>query len=85
MLGRTDLSPPAVEARMLDPIDNGGVRRHFIRVQLTKTATGYDARLAGSQGAAIHSALANADGLLVVPETMKVVEPGTVLPVELFA
>jgi molybdopterin molybdotransferase len=83
MLGRTDLDLPRIEARMLDPVENTGGRQHYIRVRLTKTETGYDARLAGSQGSAVLTALANADGLLVIPESMTAVEPGTVLPVEL--
>jgi molybdopterin molybdotransferase len=83
MLGRTDLDLPRIDARMLDPVENRGGRRHYLRVTLTKTETGYDARLAGAQGAAVLSSLAQADGLLVVPETMEFVEPGAMLPVEL--
>jgi molybdopterin molybdotransferase len=83
MLGRRDLDLPSVQARMLDPVDNGGGRRHYVRVQLIRTDAGYEARLAGKQGSAVLSSLANADGLLVIPETMVSVEPGTVLPVEL--
>ena len=83
MLGTCDHGVPTVEARMLDPVDNSGRREHYIRVRLTKTTNGYEARLAGSQGAAILTALANADGLLVIPESMEYVEPGTTLPVEL--
>ncbi|MCC6793355.1 MAG: molybdopterin molybdotransferase MoeA [Thermomicrobiales bacterium] len=83
MLGRTDLDLPSVQARMLDPVDNGGGRRHYVRVQLSRTASGYEARLAGTQGSALLSTLANADGLLVIPETMDHVAPGTLLPVEL--
>ncbi len=83
MLGETDLTLRRVKARMLDAVDNGGRREHYIRVKLQDGADGIEARLAGSQGAAILSALSNADGLLVIPETMEFVEPGTVLPVEL--
>jgi molybdopterin molybdotransferase len=83
MLGRRDLDLPSVQAQMLDPVDNSGGRRHYVRVQLIRTDAGYEARLAGKQGSAVLSSLANADGLLVIPETMVSVEPGTVLPVEL--
>ena len=83
MLGRADLALPTVTARMLDPVDNSGNRRHYVRVRLIETETGFDARLAGAQGAGILSTLANADGLLVVPESLAFVEPGAILPVEL--
>jgi molybdopterin molybdotransferase len=83
LLGRTDLELPRVMARMLDRVENGGRRRQYVRVRLTETPEGYEARLAGSQGSAILSTLAEADGLLVIPETMTIVEPGAILPVEL--
>jgi len=83
MLGETDLTVPTVQARMMNEVENGGRREHYIRVRLTRGAEGFEARLAGSQGAAILTALSNADGLLVIPETMEYVEPGTVLTVEL--
>lgn len=83
MLGVTNLAIPTIAARMLDPVDNSGNRQHYVRVRITESQEGFDARLAGDQGAGILSTLSNADGLLVVPESMLFVEPGTILPVEM--
>jgi molybdopterin molybdotransferase len=83
MLGRTDLAIPTVLARLGDRVENRGGRRHFARVRVEATAEGYVARLSGAQGAGILSALAAANGLLVVPEDVPTAEVGTMLPVQM--
>ncbi len=84
MLGRRDLAMPTIQATVAERIENGGGRRHFVRVVVAGNANdGYSARLAGHQGAGILTSLVRANGLLVVPEEMDAVEPGTRLPVQM--
>ncbi len=83
LIGRTDLDLPTVLACLADRIENRGGRRHFVRVRVDATATGYVARLAGAQGAGILTSLARANGLLVIPEEVAVAEPDSMLPVQM--
>lgn len=84
MLGDPNLALPRVLATVAAPIDNRGRRRHFVRVRLDADgAGGYRAVPMADQGSGILSSLALADGLLVVPEAITAVAPGTRLPVEL--
>lgn len=83
LIGRTDLDLPTVLACLADRIENRGGRRHFVRVRVDATPTGYVARLAGAQGAGILTSLARANGLLVIPEEVAVAEPDSMLPVQM--
>lgn len=56
-------------------------RRGFLRVVVERGPGGPWARLAGGQGSYVLSALANANGLAIVPEGMGRVETGTELEV----
>ena len=78
MLGRADVSPPTISARLLSRIDNPGGRRHFVRVQIRQDpASGdYTARLAGPHGAGHISSLIASNGLLIIPEDRAVAETG---------
>ena len=67
-----------VEVITADGIDNRGQRRHYVRVRLESTNGGPPlARIAGEQGAGVLSSLAAADALMVVPEELERVQPGT--------
>jgi molybdopterin molybdotransferase len=57
----------AVEAVLAEPLDSDG-RESYLRVVVKREAGGYVARPSGSQGSAVLSALAHANGLLIVPE-----------------
>jgi len=60
-----------VWATLTEPVTKSAGRRAFIRVRLEPDATapgGYRARLAGSQGSHVLSALAAADGLAIIGE-----------------
>jgi len=82
MLGRRDLAPPSVDATLLEPLDNRGQRRHYVRARVERGVDGaLTARTAGEQGAGVLSSLARANGLLVVPEHLERAEPGMRLPV----
>jgi molybdopterin molybdotransferase len=66
-----------VPVAVLDTIDNPGGRRFFVRVTVSATADGFAARRVGGQGSADVASFAGANGLLVIPETVARVEPGT--------
>jgi molybdopterin molybdotransferase len=80
MLGHDVTEPRIVEVITADAIDNRGHRRHYVRVRLEPAAGGPAvARIAGEQGAGVLSSLAAADALMVVPEEIERVQPGTCL------
>ena len=78
MLGHTSLEPRTIDVVTADALDNRGQRRHYVRVQIIENANGLPvARSVGEQGAGVLSSLASADALLVVPEELERVAPGT--------
>ena len=85
MLGFPDLGPRTVTVTLTEPLDNRGMRRHFVRARLDQhAATGWVARAAGAQGAGVLSSLSRANGLIVVPEHVERAEPGMHLDAILF-
>lgn len=84
MSGRTAFERPRVEARLLDGLKHKDGRRHYLRVRVSRTADGYEARLTGDQGSGILTSVARANGLAVVPEDRSWLPPGAVVPVILF-
>ncbi|MHB0856173.1 MAG: molybdopterin molybdotransferase MoeA [Anaerolineae bacterium] len=68
LLGRTDLAPPIVPARLLEDVRTREGFRTFLRVTLEPTKDGLGARLTGEQGSGILLSMVCADGLAVVPE-----------------
>ena len=84
MRGERRHETPTVLARLLDRVENSGGRRQFVRVRCEPTPDGdYAARVAGGSGAGMLSSLVLGNGLMVVPEHMAVVEPGTRLAVQM--
>lgn len=84
MLGRSDLATPEIDAVLTERVDNRGQRRHFVRARVEGSiSAGFTVRPAGDQGAGVISSLARANGLLVVPETLDVAEPGMTLRVQM--
>jgi molybdopterin molybdotransferase len=78
MLGHVDTAPRCVDAIATVPIDNRGQRRHYVRVRLEDSDDGPPkAHVVGEQGAGVLSSLAAADALLMVPESLARVAPGT--------
>jgi molybdopterin molybdotransferase len=66
---------------LAEPLDNRGMRRHYVRARLERGADGgWTATTAGAQGAGVLSSLARADALLVVPEAIERAEPGMRFP-----
>ncbi len=70
-------SLPCLMATIVEPIDNRGMRRHYVRVRLEERVGDVPiARPVAGQGAGVLSGLANADALLIVPEEIERAEPG---------
>ena len=80
MLGRRGWERPAMRARFDGEIDNYDNRRSFYRVRVE----GGVARLTGPQGSGILSSMAMANGLMVIPEEVRRVEPGDEVTIRLF-
>jgi molybdopterin molybdotransferase len=78
MRGEQDVAQHPIEVVVMDELDNRGHRRHFVRVRLEPATDGPPlAWSVGEQGAGVLSSLAAADALLIVPEALERVEPGT--------
>jgi molybdopterin molybdotransferase len=65
-----------IRATMADAVRKAPNRRAFIRVRLQQEGDEWRASLAGGQESHMLTALAAADGLAVVPESVNGVEPG---------
>lgn len=76
MQGFTDRARPAVQARLREPITRKDGRRHYLRVRLYETGTGYEAALTGDQGSGILRSLVEADGLAIIPEEVRQLPAG---------
>jgi molybdopterin molybdotransferase len=70
MQGFADFARPTVWARLAQPVARKDGRRHYLRMRLSETATGYEASLTGDQGSGILNSLVQADGLAVIPENV---------------
>jgi len=81
MAGHTRLDKPTVPAVLLDEIQRKDDRRHFLRVIVTETAGQRVARLTGEQGSGILSSFSRANGLAILPETLRSVPAGSVVQV----
>jgi molybdopterin molybdotransferase len=71
MQGFTNWSQPTVQARLTQPVARKDGRRHYLRVQLRETESGYEATLTGDQGSGLLNSLVLADGLAVIPEAVQ--------------
>lgn len=68
MLGKTRLRKPEVEATLVGEAQNRDGRRCFLRASVARQGEGYVATLTGPQGSGILTSMAQADGLVVIPE-----------------
>lgn len=83
MLGHRSVLLPEIEARLLDRVENRGMRRQFVRVRVERDDRGYTAQLAGGQGSAMLTSLAASDGLLVMPEDRNAAEIGDIMTIQM--
>jgi molybdopterin molybdotransferase len=77
MLGRAAIYAPVIEARLAERVPSARGLTQFMRVRLTRDAGTWIAQLTGPQGSAMISSLAQADGLLVVPENVDELAAGS--------
>lgn len=79
MCGQSRLKRPRIDAIVQEDIRSDG-RESYIRAQISKDERGrYVARTTGSQGSHIMTSMVMANALLVVPEGVIEVTPGTTL------
>ena len=83
MLGRENFFKPTIQAKSEGRIDNKDGRRVFARVRVTKRDGQYFARLVGPQGSGILTSMAQANGLMIVPEDKQVIEVGDEVQVQM--
>lgn len=83
MLGKKTFARPTVRAKLLEGVENNANRRNFIRVRVEKTDSGYTARTTGEQGSGILTSVSRANGLLVIPEDVTLVNAGTVVDIQM--
>jgi molybdopterin molybdotransferase len=78
MSGKEPLDRPTVQATVRDEIHSDG-RESYLRAVVTRTGNGYEAAQTGDQGSHIMTSLVRANALLIVPEGVHVVAPGSQL------
>ena len=81
MQGRRSLFRPFMPAIFEGRLEDRADRRQYVRVRVKEQDGEFVARLTGEQGSGVLSSMLSADGLMVVPEGMTDVEPGTRLQV----
>jgi molybdopterin molybdotransferase len=80
MGGHSSLFRPRVRAQALEPLDNPGPRRGYLRVRLDREGERLTARPTGGQGSGILRSMLLADGLAVVGPDSRV-EPGQLVEI----
>ena len=83
MLGRQSLAKPTVRARSESFVKNTDMRRVYARVKVRKEDGEYVAKVTGPQGSGILTSMAQANGLMIVPEDEPAVNIGDVVNVQM--
>jgi molybdopterin molybdotransferase len=83
MLGRRDFAKPTIKAKSEGRLENRDRRRVFARVRVIKRNGQYFARLVGPQGSGILTSMAQANGLMIVPEDKPAIEAGDEVEVQM--
>lgn len=77
--GHTHVEHRALSVRFCDRYPTPAALTYFVRVTLSRRDDGgYDAHLAGAQGSNVLRTMANADALMVIPETCEIANTGDV-------
>jgi molybdopterin molybdotransferase len=76
MMGRPIRPRPTVRARSESLVKNTDMRRVYARVKVRKEGDEYVARATGPQGSGILTSMAQANGLMIVPEDAPAVNVG---------
>ena len=82
MEGKTRLVKPTVEAVLEEDVPNSG-RRHFVRVIVEKRDGQYYACTTGGQGSGVLTSMVKANGLAVIPESIRLVKAGERVTVQM--
>jgi molybdopterin molybdotransferase len=83
LLGKKDYAKPTIQAKSESRVDNKDRRRIFARVRVTKREGQFFARLVGPQGSGILTSMAQANGLMIVPEDKPGIEVGDEVQVQM--
>jgi molybdopterin molybdotransferase len=83
MLGKTSFVKPVLEAVLEDYIPNRDGRRYFVRGRVRQDNGQYRVRTTGPQGSGILTSMAQANCLIVVPDRVTEVNPGTPIRVQM--
>jgi len=83
MMGRKVLAKPTVRARSESHVINTDMRRVYARVKVRRDNGEYVARVTGPQGSGILTSMAQANGLMVVPEDTPEVRVGDEVTVQM--
>lgn len=78
MSGKAPLDRPTVQATVREEIHSDG-RESYLRAVVTRSGSGYEATQTGDQGSHIMTSLVRANALLIVPEGVYTVAPGSQL------
>jgi molybdopterin molybdotransferase len=76
MMGKKNLTKPAVDVIMEDSVKNDAGRRIYDRAIIEKRDGHYYARLTGPQGSGILTSMSLANGLVLIPEEITKVNKG---------
>ncbi len=81
MQGREGYVRPQILATFTGRLTDRADRRQYVRVRVEYRDGEFLAHLTGEQGSGVLTSMMHADGLMIVPEGMTLVEPGARLPV----
>jgi len=77
MQGHTRLFKPQVEVIIADHIQDRSGRRHYVRAHVAWNGTHFIAHTTGNQGSHVMTSLLNANALLIIPENVAEIAPGS--------
>jgi len=83
MLGKKSFAKPTIKATSEGRLENKDKRRVFARVWVSKRDGRYFASLTGAQGSGILTSMAQANGLMIIPEDKPAIEVGEEVEVQM--
>lgn len=83
MMGKKNLAKPTITAVSESRFENKSGNRFFARAVVTERQGRYFARITGPQGSGILTSMAQANGLMVIPEDCPVLEVGQEVAVQM--
>ncbi|MFQ6112164.1 MAG: gephyrin-like molybdotransferase Glp [Nitrospinota bacterium] len=83
MLGKTNFAKPTISAQCQSRIENEKGNRIFARAVVTERNGRHYAAITGPQGSGILTSMTRANGLIIVPEEVPLVEEGDTVQVQM--